>query len=241
MFEFDDIVSKVLYVWNIVLPYLGVLLSYLAGIFSLFLIWIAKRFYDAKLRNPAKMYFLIPDTRLKLDYVKQDTEEHLVKEIVLPSYRESQVLIWFKPKVNYYENEHYFGCEGDLTKKPKVIKYSNPFLLKHNLQITYYQDWHQYYHLQTGKNRIKDEVYVGGFIVRTFAKGEYKAKVLVHTPTKLGRTKLKISVRDEPSTEVLCYVYKEEKREVKEPLKKKEIKKLFRKKHKKHNIKFGTY
>ena len=225
MLGFTELVGSLSSVWNVVL---SIILTFFAG-------WFVKTIYDAKLRRPVKMYFLIPDKRHKLSYVGQDEKlEHLVKELVLPSNSESQVFIWFKPRVNYYEDMHYFCCdwEGDLAKKPRVIRYSNPFILENNLQISYYIDWHRYYHLRTGQNRVKNEVYVGGFIVKTLEEGEYKANVFVHTPRKLGSANLKISVSDDPSTEVLCLSYMEEKRE---------IKKLFRKKHKKHNLKFGTY
>lgn len=229
MFEVVDIIN--VDVWNIVQPYLSNILSFLAGIFSLFLIWIGKRIYDTKLRNPVKMYFLIPDKRCKLGYVEQDEEEHLVKKLILPSNSKLLVLIWYRPRVNYFEDMHYFGCEGELTKKPKIINYSNPFILKDNLQRIYYVDWHQYYHLITNKNRIRDEVYVDGFELQTFEEGEYEANVYVHTPTRLGRAKLKISVTDEPSTGVLCCSYKEEKRKIKNSL---------IKKHKKHKVGFVT-
>lgn len=231
MFEVVDFTNMVLYVWVFVRAYIGNILSFFAGIFSLFLIWIGKRLYDAKLRNPVNMYFLISDERCKLGYVEQDEREHLVKKLILPSNSTARVLIWYRPRANYFEDMHYFGCEGDLSKIPKIISYSNPFILETNLQTSYYLDWHQYYHLITNKHRIRDEVYVDGFDVQTFVEGEYEANVFVHTPTRLGRAKLKISVTDEQSTGVLCCSYKEEKRK---------LKNLLRKKHKKHEVKFVT-
>ncbi len=227
----DAIISGYLYVWDILRPYMSHILSFIAGIFTLFVIWLGKRIYNTKLRNPVKMYFLISDQRCQLDYVEQDEKEHLVKEITLPSNSKQLVLIWYRPRVNYFEDMHYFGCEGDLATKPKIINYSNPFVIQDNLQRNYYIDWHQYYHLITNKNRIRDEVYVDGFEVQTFSSGEYEANVFVHTPTRLGKAKLKIVVADDPSEGVMCSSYEEEKRKLRH---------LFIKKHKKHKVRFIT-
>ena len=218
MFEGKNIIHVLIYAGNIVRPYISYIIAFLAG-------WIGKRIYDVKLGNPVKMYFLIPDDeRCKLDYVEQDENEHYVKVSILPRNSISQVLIWYKPRVNYYEDEHYFGFEGDLSTKPIITEYSNPFIRDDNLEISYYRDWHHDYHLRTGKNRIKDEVYVDGFKVKTSVEGEYESKVYVHTPSKLGRAKIKLIVTDKPSIKVFCYNYKEKKE----------------KKHKKHEVKFAN-
>lgn len=223
MFEFTNLIERFSPVLKDIMSTIWLpLLTFILG-------WISKKIYDAKLRSPVRMYFLIPDKRCELTYVEQDEKEHLVKELVLPSNSEHQVLIWFKPRVNYYEDSIYFGCEGDLNKKPYVVDFSNPFILDNNLQRSYFRDWHQYYHLLTGKNRIKDEVYVTGFIVKTFEEGEYEANIFLHTPSRLGKAKLKITVKNNPTTGVLCIMFKESKRK---------IKKLFMKEHKKHHVKF---
>jgi hypothetical protein len=223
--EFPNLIEWFYSVWKDIVSVVWLpVLSFVLG-------WIGRRIYDTKLRSPVRMYFLIPDKRCKLSYANQDNEEHLIEELVLPSNSESQVLIWFKPRVNYYEDSIYFGCKGDLNKKPWVIDFSNPFVLDNNLQRSYYRDWHQHYHILTGRSRIKEEVYVSGFVVKTFEEGEYEANVFLHTPSKLGRAKLKITVKNAPSTKILCLMHKESKRK---------IKKLFMKNHKKHYVKFIT-
>jgi len=196
--------------------------------------WLWAQYYNTKLKKPWKTYFVIPIyNNCKLDYVEQDEKAHLTKELVLPSGKDSQILLWIKPKINYSENEYYFGCEvtkesQDVAKKPQVIGMPNPFILEGNLNPKHYRDWHQYYHVREERNRIKNEEYVVGFTIRTFEEGEYKANIYVHTPYTLGKETLKIMVQDKPSKEIPCFSYKTEKR----------VTRLRRKGHKKHNIKF---
>jgi len=190
--------------WQFILSVVISIIFFIAG-------WVGKKIYDYRLKNPVRMYFLIPDKRVNIDYAQQDDQEHLVKELILPSNGEFQVYIWFKPRVNYCEEEHYFGCEGDLNMKPRAIKYFNPFIIESNIDLKYYRDWHYYYHIRTGKHRIKDEVYVAGFILKTFIEGDYETNAFVHTLSKMGKAKnLKIKVRDKGLMKVLCHSYKEE-------------------------------
>ena len=107
-------------------------------------------------------------------------------------------------------------------KKPIPLSYYNPFIKEGvnkkgnpRKNSEHYLDWWLYYHLQQEKDRIKDEVYVAGFIVQTRELGEYPTRVFVHTPIRLGKAKLIIKVVGKSSQKsprkVPCVKYKQNK------------------------------
>ena len=192
-----------------------------------------------KLKNPVEIHFLIPrKDHWRVNYAKQDEREHLVDELVLPSNSSCLVLMWYKPKINYHENERYFECSGNLKTKPRAIKVFNPFVIEGKQRKgspktdeNHYRDWWEAYHVCLERDRIKDEVYAGGFIVKTYDEGEYDTKIFVHTPSRLGKAVLRIKVKNKPFSETVpCIRYKQDKI----------LKRLKRKlKHdKKHNVVF---
>lgn len=78
------------------------------------------------------------------------------------------------PKENFETAEMYFGFEGEKGKKPKIIAYKNPFVIRtSSLKHEWYQDWHEDFHLVKEKCYFKHEYYVAGFQIRTFDKGTY--------------------------------------------------------------------
>lgn len=193
------------------IPLLDLTWEAVTGIFT-FLIFLAlliefvwRRWIGVKLRNPIIACFLIPDSRFKLGYVDQDDREHFLDELVLPANSEVPVMIWINPKLDFHQDEIYFGMEGkDLRTKPEPTKVFNPFMIPPKEEDpsnpSHYRDWYRYYHIHAERNRIKDEVYVIGFMVKTKDLGEYPAQLLVHTPRKLGKARLKIRVESCPIT-----------------------------------------
>lgn len=152
-----------------------------------------------------KIGFLIIDVkRYKLTYVHQDEKEHLVKELILPLYKEVPIMIWLKPMGNYTVEDRYFGCEGDYETKPEPIFYFNPFVLRgKRRKITpeedydHYVDIHKYYHIKRSQEYTKDEVYVAGYMIKTYEEGDYPAQYILRTPNTVKSYKLLIKVRKE--------------------------------------------
>lgn len=170
-----------------------------------------KRKKKELMRNPCEVHFLIPDIkRTELGYVKQDEKEHLVDEIVLPANPKVPVEVWIKPKINYYQTEYYFECEGELEGKPRPVKYYNPFVVEGRKEATprensnHYIDHHLYYHVRKKGYRVENEVYVSGFIIETRKEGRYKAQLLIHTHEGLGKAELWIRVEDKPKSKMKC-------------------------------------
>lgn len=211
-------------------------LLFLAGVIPFYYLW-----KQWKLRNPVKIFFLVPRYSMHdLKYIVQDEREHLTREIILPSNRESLILIWYRPKLNYHEIEQYIEFKakdgGNISKKPMAISYYNPFVLEGKTKKgdplnneNHYIDWWRSYHILTDKDRLRDEVYTSGYIVQTYDKGDYDVNVEICTPTRKGKSKhLKIKVRDEFDKQIPCVKYKTRK------LKTKIIKPFLRK----HTINF---
>lgn len=187
----------------------------LSGVFGYIYLFLRRW----KLKNPVNIYFLIPRYDIyDLEYVIQDKREYLTKEIILPSNKQCLILVWVKPKLNFHENEQYIGFEVENgrkdKRKPEIIKYYNPFVLRGQEREgdpmsnkNHYIDWWKCYHIGTNKDRIKDEVYVSGYIVQTYDEGNYDVNVEICTPTRKGKSKnLKIRVKNKFNEKITCTI-----------------------------------
>lgn len=175
-----------------------------------------------KLKNPVNMHFYIPKKdHINLNYVSQSETDHLVDELVLPSNRNCLIMIWYRPKIDYHENSKYFGFKkGKYKTKPIPIKWFNPFVLKGKDRVcspennsNHYLDWWGHYHIISEKDVNKDEIYTGGFIVKTpDIEGEYELVSSIHTSSRLGKKILKVKIRHLPFNEkIFCIGFKENK------------------------------
>lgn len=161
-----------------------------------------------------KVGFLITDMeRYKLEYINQDEKEHLVEELILPVDKEVPIMIWLKPSGNYTVEDIYFGCEGDYKKKPEPLSWFNPFILRGKREVTpeenpdHYIDHHKYYHIKRRQEFTKEEVYVGGYKIKTHGEGDFQAQYIIRTPNTVKTHKLKIKVRKESKEKMRCIMH----------------------------------
>jgi hypothetical protein len=186
------------------------------GIFEVF----KRLLKQYQLREPVRMHFYIPKKEhIRLNYVKQTDTDHLVDELVLPSNKNCLIMIWYKAKLNYHEDSKYINFrKGEYDVKPSTIKWFNPFIKKGTNRIcspkdnkNHYLDWWGAYHINSDRNFNKDEVYTGGFIVKTpNIEGEFNLVTSIHTSTRLGNKILKVKIQNKPFKEkIFCIGYTE--------------------------------
>lgn len=123
------------------------------------------------------------------------------------------VELWIKPRINFTLSDQYFGCDGDISTKPRAVGYYNPFVLRGKIKKgspetdpEHYVDHWLYYHIREERRLIDTEVYVWGFIIETREPGRYAANMFFHGE-KLGKATLVINVEDEPKTEMKCLAH----------------------------------
>lgn len=166
------------------------------------------------LTTPADAFFLITSTKhRKIDFAVQDSEEHLVKELVLPSHAESKIEILLRPRVFFRTSEISFGCHGnrEMGDKPCAIEYFNPFIVKGigrsaipDTDPGHIIDHNDYYHLVRDMHWSVGTDRIVGFKVLTKGRGVHKAEVVFGGEEVEGQSELTIRVEDEPKTFMKC-------------------------------------
>jgi hypothetical protein len=192
--------------WTYPWPMIGVFLTAIllaitvAGIVYHFL----KRRERAKLlKDPFEVHFLVPSvTDHKVNY-PQDSEEHHVDELSLPSDSEVDVVVWMNPRLNIVLSELQFGCIGDDNEaKPEPLYYFNWWVKEGpRKKITpeddkgQYRDITNYYHIPYyGRAIPKDEKHLPGLRIRTKKKGIYEFWIGIIMPEGRADKTLKINV-----------------------------------------------
>lgn len=131
-----------------------------------------KKKYEELMKDDIEMHFLVPTKeKYEVKYEKQDEVEHLKDELLIPSDLKDHIFLSIKTKLNVRLSHRYFGFEGE-GKKP-VITYSNPFRLEGSDVVSWYRDWHGYYHMNNETFLFQEETYVNAFEIETFDKGNY--------------------------------------------------------------------
>jgi len=187
------------YPWNVIADVATIVsLLILCGSWAYHNLWI--KYY--RRRNPADVYFLIPkESRAKIDYYKQDTEEHYLDQLTPPPNKRFKIQLLIKPKTNFYSTQIFFGCLGDEHIKPEPLAIFNQFI-KGAKEVTpevspnHEVDWHRFYHITNwNKSLAKGEPTTLGFILKTKREGEYPFVVFFSTPEGQGKAELKIHVK----------------------------------------------
>jgi hypothetical protein len=166
-----------------------------------------------RLRHPCKAVFVISAQKKRsVKYVVQDTHEHLVTELTLPSNSEVEIEVEYKSSITFDASEIYFGCDGEMDAKPTIASLVFLFYKKGAPEES--PDTHpgfnkideyEFYHVARPKKIAKNEDYLSGFKMRTRKSGLYRLRIYFVGET-VGQPKndLLIRVEDEPTTKMRC-------------------------------------
>jgi hypothetical protein len=163
--------------------------------------------YEKILREPFKQKFIIPSKDWTIiNYEKQINKPQRKDEINIPTNTKATIFIRTNSKLDLEIRDSQYSFDGDKKKKPKILKYNNPYYTK---SIAWYDedafDWHDIYHLKGARTIFKDVTYVDGFKIKTHNKGQYnfnmefivlckKYNKLKKEKSKSIKTSLKINV-----------------------------------------------
>jgi hypothetical protein len=156
-----------------------------------------------KLKDPFEVHFLIPNAmEHKVSYYPQDSEEHRVDELSLPSDSEVDIVVWMNPRLNVVLSELQFGCIGDNESKPEPLYYFNWWVREGPRKVIrpeddkgQYRDITNYYHMiYYGRGMPKDEIHLPGLRIRTKKKGTYDFWIGIIMPEGRADKTLKINV-----------------------------------------------
>jgi hypothetical protein len=166
-----------------------------------------------KLKRPCWAVFVISAAKKRpVRYVIQDTHEHLVTELTLPSNSEVEVEVEYSSSITFDVSEIYFGCVGDMEAKPTITSIVFLFYKSGAPEESpgthpgYNKiDEYEFYHIARPKHIARNEQYVLGFKMQTRKAGVYKFQLHFISET-VGRPKndLFIRVEDEPTTKMRC-------------------------------------
>jgi hypothetical protein len=169
--------------------------------------WLIRRII---LTRPCNIHFLIPsEAKVKLEYVKQDKDGHSTNCLIIPANATITTLVYIRPRIEYEEIETYFGFEGDIDNKPKLIKFYNYFILEGKREIKpgeegQYIDTDKLYHIPRNMKRTSKEDYVVGFKVETYAVGRYEFRAFFLSTEGKGTASLSVIVEDPLMTQTRC-------------------------------------
>jgi hypothetical protein len=163
-----------------------------------------------KLRFPVNAFFIIPAVGRECAYAEQDSEEHYIREIVLPANCEMTVHLVYKPRFAFHTTDVYFGCEDVKSgaKKPRPIEYDNPFIERGRQHVipgrenNHFLDIHGYYHIVEEKTWSDDRAFA--FKMEIGASGVYKAIAYFAAEEAKGSAELSIRVEGVPKTSMHC-------------------------------------
>jgi hypothetical protein len=169
-----------------------------------------------KLKRPFRAHFLItPSSRLPLNYVLQDDDEHYVTDLVVPPNSEIPIQIVLEPRISFMQHEIYFGCDESLAdeKKPRAVEYFVPFVREgvrrsgkpDAAHPGHYIDYNGFYHVRENFLYTRD-CRVIGFKLQTQATGFYPAQIYTVTDDVRGRVDLTVRVEDPPKTKMRCHL-----------------------------------
>ena len=135
---------------------------------------IEKNEYEKIMEDPIEFHFLIPPKKLiSLKYDKQDNEDHIKNEIVIPPNFKDHIIILMRPKINMLMNEWYCGFGTPDGKIPQLA-YSNVYVVQSSIQnAQWYIDRYGCIHFETKKQYFKDETYLGSIGINTYEKGHF--------------------------------------------------------------------
>ena len=148
-----------------------------------------------------------------MNYVRQDDDEHYVKELVVPQNSEIPVQIVLEPKLSFMQHEIYFGCDESLAdeQKPRATEYFVPFVREgvrgrgkpDAAHPGHYTDYNGFYHVRENFLYTKD-CRVIGFKLQTGATGIYPAQIYTVTEDVRGQADLVIRVEEPARTKMRC-------------------------------------
>jgi hypothetical protein len=166
-----------------------------------------------KLRSPVDAFFVVPRLGRDCEYAAQDSEDHDLKEIVLPPNAEIIIHLIYKPRLSLHTTETYFGCDPIKAagQKPLPIEFDNPFILEGRRRRVVpgphtddYRDALGYYHVVENKAWSVGVTRALAFKVRTGDVGVYKAMTYFAGEEVMGSAKLMMRVEEGPRTSMRC-------------------------------------
>ncbi|MBE3094042.1 MAG: hypothetical protein IMZ52_03350 [Actinobacteria bacterium] len=136
---------------------------------------VIEKEYEKTLRDPFEQKFIIPAKAwATINYEQQTNEPQKPKEISISANTKATIIIRTNSKLDLEVRDSQYSFGDDKKKKPKILKYKNPYYTKHT---PWYDDdvfdWHGIYHLKGTRTMFKDVTYVDGFEIQTHDKGQY--------------------------------------------------------------------
>jgi len=167
------------------------------------------------LGRPFKAVFLIPGHhRHRLDYVVQDSVDHSLSELVLPSQSKCEIQIMLSPVISFKSSELTFGFDWmgktDLIK-PVPTDYFVPFIERGirrsgnpDTDPEHYVDFNKHYHIRRDSLYVLGQDIIVGFKIQTRDSGVYKAQLSFKAEEVEGTAELTVRVEDRPQTPMRC-------------------------------------
>ena len=166
------------------------------------------------LRRPCDMFFAITSSdRRSLGYISQDTREHLLQDIVVPSHSKLILEILFKPKLHFQIEELIIGFDGmgDRQRWPKIEKFVNRFVIRGKRQEgspetndDHYIDHHFHYHIKESRNFTIGTDHTAGFAIETRDPDLYSIIAMFSGGEVEGFLRLPFRVENAPHSGMKC-------------------------------------
>jgi hypothetical protein len=164
------------------------------------------------LEHPGTAYFVVPTKEAHpCDYASQDADEHLLKELTLPSNSEMTVdfVIDLTTPINI--SEINIECRGETMKKPYAIRYFNRFIeVGDDREVSpgkgnrHYIDKHKVYHARGDKSYPPTRI-AHAFVIKTGEPGVYPVMLGFVGDEVIGSiSDLFITVEDKATVKMRC-------------------------------------
>lgn len=167
------------------------------------------------LKRPVRAVFLIPGHhRYRLSYVVQDSDDHSLSELVLPSQSECEIQIMLSPLISFRSSELTFGFDWmgktDSTK-PFPTDFFVPFVERGlrrksnpDTDPDHYVDFNKHYHIRRDNLHVLGQDAIVGFKIQTRDPGIYKAQLSFKAEEVEGKAELTVRIEDQPQTPMRC-------------------------------------
>jgi len=166
-----------------------------------------------RLKHPCHVYFNIPAPEEGVvDYVRQDTDGHHVKELTLPPNADVEIEIIYRPKLAFREIKFAFGCPLGSEGKPFAYEAFERFTIKGKSHWKPGEDEghktnrHKFYQWHRDEMRNTGSFFLLGFKLRTIQTGIWPMKVFFVTDEIEGSADLVIRVENKPTTSSKCFI-----------------------------------
>jgi hypothetical protein len=167
-----------------------------------------------RLKRPVRAHFIIPSLPRQCDYAAPDSEEHHIKEVVLPANNKCIVDLIYKARISFQTRDIYFGfvnLPGNSGVPPRSLEYWNFFIetgRRHHvvpgINTDDYRDTHGFYHAIENKMWSRGGIISFAVKVQTFAPGTFIARTFFAGDERLGAADLLVYIENQPHTLLKC-------------------------------------